>query len=240
MGFSQVLVSENGIEAFDLYRIFQPEIVITDIRMPGMDGLELSRKIRERSALTKIAILSGYFDIEYAKKAIHFGVNDYELKPVKINKLVQLVADLQNKYRWEADRETEARIQSHQLPDMLSPRIEKAIAYMNRNFSLDISIDTLADYLGITPNYFSHLFKKETGISFSEYLNRIRVTEAQKLLAQTDLKAYEVMERVGFRNYKYFNYVFKKQEGVSPADYRKNKKRASLNKKFGNKDMIQI
>ncbi len=222
MGFEEVFIAENGIEALDIYRAVQPEIVITDIRMPGMDGLELSRKIREYSALTKIVILSGYFELDYAKKALHAGVNDYELKPIRIKNLIRLLLDLKDKYDEEtAEKKEDPLLGVPVRSGGMNPSIAKAVDYMKKNFSKELSIETMAAHLGITPNYYSHLFKKETGIPFSEYLNKIRIHEAKELLRQTSLMAYQIMERVGFHNYKYFIQVFKRLEGVSPSDYRK-------------------
>ena len=93
---NEVLVAKNGIEALKLYEENLPQIVITDIRMPGLDGLELSREIRKFSELTKIIIISGYSEFEYAKRAIHLGVADYLLKPVKIAQLRKLIVSIRD------------------------------------------------------------------------------------------------------------------------------------------------
>ena len=74
---------------------------------------------------------------------------------------------------------------------------------------------------GKPPNYFSHLFKKEFGITFSEYLNWVRINEAKNLFKNTTLLGYEIAERVGFQDYKYFTQVFKKIEGCVPSEFRK-------------------
>jgi two-component system response regulator YesN len=99
----------------------------------------------------------------------------------------------------------------------------KAAEFIQLNFSRDITLEEVAEAVQKSPNYFSHLFKKIIGVSFSEYLNRIRVQEAKKLLRTTGLMAYEIAEKVGFQDYKYFNQVFRKLEGCSPSEYRKGK-----------------
>jgi len=92
----EVFIAANGIEAIKIYEEELPQIVITDVRMPGLDGLELSKEIRKLSGATKIIILSGYSDFEYAKKALQLGVTDYLLKPVKIAELKKLVATVRD------------------------------------------------------------------------------------------------------------------------------------------------
>lgn len=94
--------------------------------------------------------------------------------------------------------------------------------YLAIHYNEDLSVEKVADTVGKTPNYFSHLFKKEMGISFSEYLNKLRIKEAKRLLAETDRLAYEISESVGYNDYKHFALVFKKMTGVSPLDFRNN------------------
>lgn len=91
LGIDEVIPASNGIEAFELFSKHFPEIVVTDIRMPGMDGLELFRRIKEIKPETKTVIISGYSDFEYLKKAIQLGVADYELKPIKVRNLIRLI-----------------------------------------------------------------------------------------------------------------------------------------------------
>lgn len=93
LGIEQVYVAENGIEAVELCESYQPEIVITDIRMPGIDGLELSRQVMELYQPVEIIILSGYSDFNYAKQAIDFGAKAYLLKPINVKELIGVVSD---------------------------------------------------------------------------------------------------------------------------------------------------
>jgi YesN/AraC family two-component response regulator len=416
----QVYIAANGIEAWEMYNRYHPDIVITDIRMPGMDGLELSRKIKQKVPTTPIILLSGYADFQYAKEAIQIGVSDYELKPVKLRSLIEMVRAAQSKLieqrmqvrdhqnlqatrfleklilgerksiseiesgisrylgstdgsfvcvvmEWDGLQDkfsslipeireqihTEVRLQiaswmkdtEHLIAEIedqqyfvlcrlvqvhsmdnwealtrqwhwtlnntlveksgmtislgMSPfgsakeimrvideardtlhnkrgvsrlskeqleggseaqrmissppyeymqeyeadildrdkqvcelkqqekgskhpyLIKQAIDYIKNNYRDELTVDVLAEVTGITPNYFSHLFNKEVGVTFREYLNRLRIGEAKRLLKNSSLLAYEITNRVGFLNYKYFCQVFKKSEGCSPSDYRK-------------------
>ena len=85
---------QNGEEAYDIIKKYQPDIVITDIRMPGMSGLELIEKVKQENILTNFIILSGYDDFEYAQKAIQLGAKNYFLKPIKIDDLVTEIQHL--------------------------------------------------------------------------------------------------------------------------------------------------
>jgi two-component system, response regulator YesN len=99
--------------------------------------------------------------------------------------------------------------------------ILKAAEYIKINYTQDITVQELANYIQKTPNYFSHLFKREFGTSFSDYVNKIRINEAKKLILGTNLLIYEITEKVGFKDYDYFKQVFKKLEGCSPSEFRK-------------------
>ncbi len=91
-GFTEVLTAENGTEAFRVFCEHRPEIIITDIRMPGIDGIELSRKIMELDSAVKIIVLSGHSEFSYAQSAIKIGVADYMLKPINIQELLEKVS----------------------------------------------------------------------------------------------------------------------------------------------------
>jgi two-component system response regulator YesN len=166
----------------------------------------------------------GYPHAGYGRTGAQFGANDYELKPVKIKNLIRRVSELREQYYREKTTGQDGPFErTAERPEELGPGVKKAIDHMRRHFHKELSIEVMAQYLEITPNYFSHLFKKETGIPFSEYLNKIRIHEAKRLLSETNKMAYQVMDDVGFRNYKYFVQLFKKMEGMSPTDYRKTK-----------------
>lgn len=98
--------------------------------------------------------------------------------------------------------------------------IQKSIQYIENHFSEEIRVEQIVSRLYITPNYFSQVFKSQTGMNFSDYLNQYRVERAKEYLNNLDLKIYQVAEKCGYQNYKYFNTVFKKYAGCSPKEYR--------------------
>ena len=100
-GFDFCGEASDGELAFPLIKEKQPDIVITDIRMPFMDGLELSRLIKKELPNTKIIILSGHEEFEYAKSAIQIGVEEYLLKPISGEALLEVVSRVADKIREE-------------------------------------------------------------------------------------------------------------------------------------------
>ena len=94
IGISEVLIAKNGNEAFDIYKKYMPELIITDIRMPGMDGLELCQSIKEYNSNSRIMLLSGHSDFQYAKQGILIGVNNYFTKPVNIDELLSFSKEM--------------------------------------------------------------------------------------------------------------------------------------------------
>lgn len=111
-------------------------------------------------------------------------------------------------------------------PDMLGfpygsvqdPRIVKK--YLSEHYRDDVKASEIAEWLKITPSYFSLLFKQSTGKSFKEYMNELRMEQAKHLLATTHEKVFEIANEVGYKDYKYFVSVFKSYTGMTPKEYR--------------------
>ncbi len=103
--------------------------------------------------------------------------------------------------------------------------MDVAKAYIQKEFGRpDISLEMTAEQIGLTPAYFSGLFKKETGESFVEYLTRLRLEEAKRALDETEEKIYAIAEKTGYMDAGYFSHVFKKKYGISPIQYRRQRK----------------
>ncbi|TDF95754.1 helix-turn-helix domain-containing protein [Paenibacillus piri] len=101
----------------------------------------------------------------------------------------------------------------------LSP-VAKGIEYIKLNLNRDLSLQEVAEYAGISPSYFSTLFKQEQGRNFIEYVISLRMEEAREILEKTQLTIIEIGEKIGYRNYRYFTRVFKEHVGLTPSQYR--------------------
>ena len=333
----------DGESALPLLLEKKPDILLTDIRMPFMDGLELVRIIAKELPKTIIIILSGYDEFTYAQKAIRLGVSDYLLKPITPAKLIQSlnnainkIEDQQDKIRKqmtiERSRETSpastspklmpsgqnnsdsnlvdrdaitdflrfgnkadirafatelatkscevtkesqlgfyycvfdvlttaykvakdlnislSQIKSYEqiasdvttkeafaelidslFTQMINARysmadksiqlIMNAKNYIDINYSdSELSLGKVCGTLGISSNYLSVLFSKETGETFSEYLNKVRIKNAMILLKSTDIRVADIAERVGYNDQHYFSKTFKKIIGLTPREYK--------------------
>ncbi|WP_144550397.1 response regulator [Bacillus sp. X1(2014)] len=331
MGHSFDLIGtvSNGLEALELIQSHSPHIVITDIKMPKMDGLTLVEKVKKMYPDIIIAILSGYADFTYATRAMRFGVSDYLLKPINkevfgttLNRLMAEVVKgtvkyshlLQNQPKWDmglirleselldcvemanksglSDKaqlfiaELRKRSQNDtiksipyltdflvslrkriitndELRGFIEPIVEKTIEsivpetdftrieekihhllnssvyivgqykkttspdlvirckeIMDSNYNKEISLQEVAEIIGVSAAHLSRVVKKELGKNFTEYIVDLRMEKAKNLLESTNFKVMDISKTVGYDNPDYFSRIFKRQCGISPQDYR--------------------
>ena len=102
-----------------------------------------------------------------------------------------------------------------------SREIVQALQYLQSNYQKQTTLNEIADVVGLSPNYFSTIFKKELSLSFSEYLSRYRIEKSIELLITTNLKTYEIAWQSGYSDEGYFGKTFKKYTGKTPNEYRK-------------------
>jgi YesN/AraC family two-component response regulator len=211
--------SGNGKDALELLEMTNPDLVITDIRMDGMNGLELIKRIRAAWRDIDIIIISGYADFEYAQRAIKYGVSDYLLKPIDRVELT-LCLDQLNKKR---DGQTSREENQEDSEDSQGRRIIRKVKDMVlERLDQDISLQAIAEQVHLNHQYLSALFKTETGQNFSEYVTQCRMDKAKQLLRDTNLKVYEIASLSGYASSKHFMAVFKQIVGVTPSEYREN------------------
>ena len=215
---------KDGSDALNFLKENEVDIIITDIRMPLLDGLSFIRECNYKNINTKIIILSAYAEFEYAQNAISLGVFDYILKPVDIEKVINIL----NRVEESIKKDKNNKIKEINL--MLSCKLngDKSgiisdiyIDYINNNYMHDISLDEIAEKFHFNSSYFSTIFKEKMGMNFVKYLLKIRIEKACEFLIGTDKKIYEIAQLVGYKDCKYFNRVFKREMLVSPEEYRR-------------------
>lgn len=340
-GFELVGEAGDGEYAYPMILKSQPDILLTDVKMPFMDGLELSRLVKKALPRTKIIVLSGYDEFDYAKEAIRIGISDYLLKPVtsaglveSLRKVAEQVLEERENFRlleryfvyykkymdfpdksdysgidrkliqnflktgnveecgrfideyFEAIGESnymslllrqymtmdifycvQEFIKSLNVPEENIPSelmdlkqvtkaaekadstidylkslftaaltlrdkssgdrygilIREAKDYIAENYqNSEFSLNMIAGHIGISPSYFSSIFKQSTGQSFVEYLTKTRIDRACELLKCTNLRTSEIGEKVGYNDPHYFSTAFKKIMGQSPKEFRNN------------------
>jgi len=222
-----VRCAENGLEALELIRERKPDLVVTDIRMPGLNGIELLERLRGEGIETPVILLTGYAEFEYAQKAVRWGACAYILKPVERDELIAAVEDGLAR-GGPSKRATEAadgtgvpRAPEDDVPRTRNALIRKALEYIHREYERPtLGIKELAEQIHLNPSYVSVLFKEETNQTFSDYVLGLRLRKAKELLLDTDMKIYEIAERTGFSTSKYFVKVFREKERLTPKQFR--------------------
>lgn len=234
LGFDKVVGKHNGAEALRLLQEEAFDLVVTDINMPEISGLELIRRINLFGKHPPIIIVSGYNEFSFAQEAIRLGVCAYILKPVKPEEMEENVLLLAEKKQWtvmEKDSKPEIAILNEILEEdttawnadrkNLHPVITKILVYIGKNYTKDITVQELAEEFCINESYLSVLFKKEIGINLSSYMQRYRMNRAMELLRSSDMRISEIAYRVGYQNPCYFTEQFKKIFQTTPSEVRK-------------------
>jgi two-component system sensor histidine kinase YesM len=222
--------ARNGQEALKLLETDKVDIVLTDIRMPVMNGLELADRIKRRYPAIKTILLTAYSEFEYARKGIEYGVYGYLLKSIGEEEVTAYFRDLKDTLYRERPQELpeagKAAVPGHQddIPDRIMGHtkkiIDKVVKYLYDNYSRDISLDEAAAYVNVHPVHLSRLFRQELNQTFKYVLTAIRIEKARELLAASNLKVYEVSQAVGYKKPRYFSELFKGVTGLTPLEYR--------------------
>jgi len=210
--------ASSAVEALDSLDDGLPDIIVTDINMPIIDGIEMSRRIRSLYPDIKIIIVSGYDYFDYAKRAIRIGASDYILKPITEDNLMKSLFEVRKKLLREKRR---LPPEQDQMPAASSELMRKIEKYIRDNLANDeLSLAGMAKEFCFNASYLSRIFKQRAGISFREYVNKARIDKALEYLSESDSKAYEIGCMVGIKDPNYFSTLFKKQTGTTITQYR--------------------
>ena len=200
LGCEVVGEAQSGEEGLALARKLKPELIITDIRMPKMDGITMMNLLREEGCAAHCIVLTAHSDFEYARGALLFGADDYLLKPFRDQELTHAVA------RQEKEPE-------------VSGYVRQAMDYIAAHYAdEDISIAVIAEHLRVSEGHLSHVFKKQTGMTVTNYLTKTRIDAAMRMLTRDHVKVYEAAAAVGYKDVTYFSATFKKLTGLSPSE----------------------
>lgn len=212
-------IAQNGHEALSKMNNVKFDLIITDIKMPIMDGLEFIKRKNELAYQQPVVIITGHSEFEYARKAIRLGAFDYLLKPVKKEELSEVLENIES----QINDDQQLRIQINEDQQGGVDVIQYTIDLINREYMKDLSLSEIADQVGFNASYLSRLFKLETGIGFVQYLREVRMKQAKEMLIIGDITIETISKKVGFQSEKHFRRTFKKEEGVTPSEYRDRK-----------------
>lgn len=217
MDCSLIDVVSDGQELIKQIDEKLPDIIITDIQMPVVNGLDVCRYVYERYPEMQVIILTAYSDFEYAKSAIKYNACEYVLKVSIIDELSAAVKKaIYNITKLKNEIENEGINYKSQ-----SGLIKQVDDYIKKNFKNKISLDDIADAMHVNRSYLSRLYKNKTGVNLFDAILEYRIEAAKEYLLNMDMKTYEVSEAVGIEDAGYFSKVFKKMTGMSPKEYRR-------------------
>lgn len=215
LGCEVVGEAQSGEEGLALARRLKPDLIITDIRMPKMDGITMMNMLREEGCAARCIVLTAHSDFEYARGALLFGADDYLLKPFRDQELTHAVARVCRKMESAPAANTPAV----KMEPEATGYVRQAMDYIAGHYADEnISIATIAEHLCVSEGHLSHVFKKQTGMTVTNYLTKTRIDAAMALLQTGRVKVYEAAAAVGYKDVTYFSATFKKLTGLSPSE----------------------
>ena len=211
-------IYSNGEDALEAIKQQPPAVVFTDISMPVMTGLELASEIHRSMNHVKCVIITGYADFEYAREALHYGVEDYLLKPVnkeelhKVLKNLELsLTDISRQIRSEGN--TESALSPEEIVSLVKD-------YVKNHYSEELDLNSIALALGFSSSYLTKVFNKVENITPSKYIRNYRMGIAKQLLNDKELTIQQIASHVGYNDPFHFSRSFKQTFGISPTDYK--------------------
>ena len=221
LGLDRVLTARSGEEAKEILTRQRVDILITDIEMADLSGLGLLEWIRDTGKKTLTIFCTAFRNFDYARKAVELHAFDYFLKPVRYaeleEKLKKAMRTLGVEYRAPAEEPPE------QAPG--GRRVRSAVRtvcqYIGEHLDEELTRSQLAGLVYMNPDYLGSLFKEETGVSLTMYIQQRRLDQAKMLLRETELPVGKVAEAVGYGNISYFSKLFRQKVGCQPGEYRR-------------------
>lgn len=224
-GFLVVATCANGADALENLREARPQVVLTDIRMPGMSGLEMVEQMRRAGWDGHAVVISGYDDFEFAREALRLQMVDYLLKPIFPDDMHQMLEKIRERGF--------ARLQQSGIRSVVSvdPRslplfLRRALEFVENHYDSHLSLAEVARVACVSPTYLSRAFSHHCGASFVDVCHRVRVLAAQELLRDSGRTLADVAEQVGLTDASHLTRVFRKITGETPGAYRSQAARA--------------
>ncbi|SDO32893.1 Helix-turn-helix domain-containing protein [Paenibacillus sp. yr247] len=222
-------IASNGKEALDWIERHPIDIIITDIQMPDMDGLELLQMIYARRPDISVIIISGYEEFQYAHTAMKYKAKGYVLKPIDTDELLHIIDEI----LLETTNKTgivDLAKPFKQVPEPFEstdrPKtyhetlVIRAMDYIKQHLDQPITLNEVSNQFYLTAHYFGQIFKTVLGENFNSYLTRLRMEKACELLKSPELRNYDICNHIGFSDVKYFSKLFYRCYKITPKEYR--------------------
>lgn len=237
--FKKVLVASDGTEALQLIRSHTPDIVVSDVMMPRMNGYELCKSIKEDITISHIPVilLTARDDKQSQLSGYKNGADAYLTKPFEIEMLLELIKNrLKNREHTRKKYMNAGLIPApeestfSQADETFLLKLNKIIQENLEDKKLDVPF--ICKELGMSRASLYNKLKALTDMGASEYINKFRMEKAIALIAGTELSFMEIAEKLGFTTSRYFSTAFKQYTGETPTQYREKRKAASGGEKI--------
>lgn len=195
---------DGSANVIETVKRWKPDFMFIDIHMPGKNGLEIVKELKKEDSEIKVFIITAYDYFDYAHKAIKLGVEDFILKPLK-------------------EEEIKGALEKHIVfsnKNSNQVRIDRAKKFIDKNLEKKITLNSVSEYINVSPYYLSHLFKEWGGITFQDYITQKRLEKIKEYLTNTFMSLKEITHRVGFSSEAYLINFFKKHTGYTPIKFR--------------------
>jgi two-component system, response regulator YesN len=217
--FKVVSIATSIEEARNSFAKSKPDVVISDIQLPGASGLDLLQEFRASGWTGQAVVVSGYDSFGYARQAIQSEVMDYLLKPVFQEDFNLLLERLKQRLRYcyfAASESTSEPGSAQSKPDY----IVRTMHYIETHFASNMTLTQIASEACVSEPYLSSSFHKYCGMTVFAYIKQVRVNEARKLLLTSSMEVKEIAAAVGMQDLSYFYRCFKRHTGVTPKEFK--------------------
>lgn len=224
LGCTVAGTASDGRQGLALIRSVQPDILLTDIRMPNLDGLAMVAAVKSEFPRMQVTVLTAFRDFDYAQRAITLGVCRYLLKPSKMDELNEAVTEMTRRLdAMRPQEKTEEPVEVAETAEggeAASFVVRAALSYMQEHCAEHISLSDVADNVYVSQWHLSKLINRHTGQSFFDLLGGMRIERAKALLRDPAKRVHEVAEAAGFSDVAHFSKSFKRLVGKTPGEYR--------------------
>lgn len=216
--FTVIGTAKDGMQALQILENNPIDLLITDIQMPALTGLELSELVKNQYPLIKIVLITGYEEFEYAKKAIRLNVNAFLLKPINPTELSTTLHELAIEFAKEGKLDFGGNTYSSMPVEEYVILVKK---YLQENYLVNITINEIAEKFGFSQAYLTRIFMKAEGITPLKYQINLRMNAAKKYLKNSTLSISDIAALLNYSDQFAFSKSFKIHEKMSPMEYRK-------------------
>ena len=236
-GIDNVYIACSAAEGKELIARQNVDIMLCDIEMPGENGIELLRWVRQRDRRMKCIVLTCHASFAYAQEAISLDCQDYILMPAKYEQIGEAVYRAVKRIRQERQEghlrdyartalqqnmdDTSSVDESHKDPQQIVRAVRQVV--MERLQDEELSVSSIASSFYLHPVYLNRIFKREMGIPISQYILDTRMYMAAQLLKEEQMGANAVAARLGYKSYSNFYSAFKKYYGYTPTQFAEEK-----------------